>query len=107
MESITTTKPKADEKAKRNATVETHARTKPKQEEKRRGLQQSPHAREKASKTDRSEKKSGSGEDHTKKTKKRKAQAKEDAHTETGHPFVPAVRSGSEVEESGESRGTD
>ena len=58
-----------------------------------RGLQQSPHAREKASKTDRYEKKSGSGEDNTKKTTKIRAQAKEDADTETGDPFVSSEHS--------------
>ena len=61
----------------------------------------------KASKTDRSEKKSGSGEDNTKKTTKRRAQAKEDADTETGDPFVSSERAESTREESGESYGTD
>ena len=87
----------------RNATLETGARTKPGRQNKARHASRTGRA----SKTDGSEKKRGSGEDQTKKTKKRRAQAKEDAHTETGHPFVSAVRSGSEVEESSESRGTD
>jgi hypothetical protein len=87
---------------RRNATLETDARTKPGRKKKARPASRTGRA----SKTDGSEKKSGSGEDQTKKTKKRRAQAKEDAHTETGHPFVSAVRSGSE-EESSESRGAD
>ena len=105
VESLTALHPKADEKAQRIATLETDARTKPERKKKARPATKSSRTG-RASKTDGSEKKSGSGEDQTKKTKKRRAQAKEDAHTETGHPFVSAVRSGSE-EESGESRGTD
>ena len=49
----------------------------------------------------------GSGEDNTKKTKKIRAQAKEDADTETGDPFVSSERSASTTEESGESCGAD
>jgi hypothetical protein len=105
VESLTASKPKADKQTRRNAIVETDARTKPKRKKKARLATKSSRTG-RASKTDGSERKSGSGEDHTKKTKKRRAQAKEDAHTKTGHPFVSAVRSGSK-EESGESRGTD
>ena len=72
---------------------------------KRRGLQQSPHAREKASKTDKFEKKSGSGEENTKKTTKRKAKGKEDADAETGDPFVSSEHSESTGGESGETCG--
>ena len=55
----------------------------------------------------KSENKSGSGEDNTKKKTKRRAVAKEDADTEAGDPFASSERSGSTREESGESCGTD
>ena len=102
VESLTALHPKADGKNRRSATLETDARTKPGRKKKARPASRTGRA----SKTDGSEKKRGSGDDQTKKTKKRRAQAKEDAHTETGHPFVSAVRSGSK-EESSESRWTD
>ena len=61
----------------------------------------------KASKTDKYEKKSGSREDNTKNTTKRKAKGKEDADTETGDPFVSSEHSESTGGECGESCGTE
>ena len=70
-------------------------------------MQQSPRAPDVHPRRKNLKKKSGSGEDNTKKKTKRRAVAKEDADTEAGDPFASSERSGSTREESGESCGTD
>jgi hypothetical protein len=106
VEPLTASKPKANEKAKTNATSETKAGTKPKRK-KRARLATKPSGTGRASKTEKSENKSGSGEDNTNKTTKRRAVAKEDADTEAGDTFASSERSCSTREESGESCGAE
>ena len=108
VESLTTSKPKAKEKAKTNATAETDAETKPKPKKKASPATKSP-CKGKASKTDKlfkSEKKSGSGDENTKNTTKRKAKGKEDADA-GADPLVSSDHSDSTGGESGESNKTE
>ena len=107
VESLTAwTKPKANEKAQTNATSETNAGTKP-QRKKRARPATKPLGTGRASMTEKSEKKNGSGEGNANNKTKRRATAKEDADTEAGDPFASSERSASTREESGESCGTD
>ena len=88
-----------------NTTAETYAEKKPKTKAKAKPATEFRRAG-KASNTDKYDN-SGSGEENTKNTTKRKAKGKEDADTDAGEHFASSDHSASTGAESGKSCGTD